>query len=98
MSDPGAVPGEWHWVLFDSLVRGDTVEHLVLPAFALAIHLALAIGRSLRSWKSDYVRTARSKGLKEPHAVARHVLRNSVNGGASPGVIFVVHPVMPDEV
>ncbi|MGI5440037.1 hypothetical protein ACQEV4_22430 [Streptomyces shenzhenensis] len=92
MSNPDAVPGEWHWVLFESLVHGDTVEHLVLPAFALAI------GRVLRSWKSDYVRTARSKGLKEPHVFARHVLRNSVDGGASPGVTFVLHPVMPDEV
>ncbi|WP_183154730.1 hypothetical protein [Streptomyces shenzhenensis] len=53
MRDPGAVPGEWHWLLFGSLVHGDTVEHLVLPLFALAIHPALAIGRVLRSSKSD---------------------------------------------
>ncbi|MEU6605859.1 ABC transporter permease [Streptomyces shenzhenensis] len=94
VSNPDAVPGEWHWLLFDSLVHGDlglfgdTVEHLVLPAFALAIHPALAIGRILRSsigsaLESDYVRTARSKGLKEPQVVVRHVLRNSVNGALS---------------
>jgi peptide/nickel transport system permease protein len=81
-------------LLFDSLLHGDfglfgdTLQHLVLPALALAIHPALAIGRILWSsvvstLESDHVRTARSKGLKEHRVVVRHVLRNSVNGALS---------------
>jgi peptide/nickel transport system permease protein len=54
----------------------------------LSIAPAVAIGRVLRSsllavLDVDYVRTARSKGLTEPHVVAHHVLRNAIGPSLS---------------
>ncbi|MEP9382081.1 ABC transporter permease [Nocardioides sp. KR10-350] len=94
VDDPDTVPASWHWLLLDSLVHGDlgmfgdVAKHLVMPALALAIGPALAIGRIFRSsivatFDSDFVRTARSKGLAEGAVLTRHVLRNSVNGALS---------------
>jgi peptide/nickel transport system permease protein len=64
-------------------VVGDAFVHLLLPAVCLALAPAVAIGRVLRSslqhvLRSEYVRTARAKGLRESHVLARHALRNSV--------------------
>jgi len=94
LSDPDAAPGGTGLLLLDSLLRGDlglfgdALAHLLMPALALAIGPALAIGRILRSsitttLESDFVRTARSKGLTERRVLSRHVLRNSVNGALS---------------
>jgi peptide/nickel transport system permease protein len=94
VSDPEALPPGWHWVLFDALTHGDfatagdDLTHLMLPALALGIAPALAIGRILRSTillalDSDYVRTARSKGLTEWRVITGHVLRNSVTGASA---------------
>lgn len=94
VNDASALPPDWHWVLLDSVVHGqpaifvDAVRHLVMPALALAIGPALAVGRILRSsilttLDSDYVRTARAKGLSEWRVITRHVLRNSLNGALS---------------
>ena len=61
----------------------DAVEHLILPAIALAsIPLAL-ISRITRAsvldvQNEDYVRTARAKGLPERAIDTRHVFRNAV--------------------
>jgi peptide/nickel transport system permease protein len=71
---------------------GDAALHLLLPALALAVGPALSIGRVLRSslvetLRSDYVRTATSKGLTEPQVLVRHVLRNSVNAALSMGAL-----------
>ncbi|MGE3149579.1 MAG: ABC transporter permease, partial [Pseudorhodoplanes sp.] len=62
---------------------GDAVMHLVLPALTLATILAAYVGRITRtavidSLKSDYVRTARLKGLSTPAVVFRHVLPNAL--------------------
>jgi peptide/nickel transport system permease protein len=62
------------------------VEHLkalILPALTLGIAMAAKLTRYLRSsmldaLDQDYIRTARSKGLKENLVVVRHVLRNSL--------------------
>jgi peptide/nickel transport system permease protein len=59
------------------------IEHLVLPVATLALP---AIGRiaqitrtsMLREFASPYVRTARSKGLRESYIVVRHALRNAM--------------------
>ena len=78
----------------DSLVHGrfdvftDAVRHLLLPAFCIAIGPAVAIGRVLRSsivnsLRSDYVRTARAKGLSERTVLFRHTLRNSAGAALS---------------
>ncbi|HET9027599.1 MAG TPA: ABC transporter permease [Trueperaceae bacterium] len=58
--------------------------HLLLPAVTLAIPRAaqvarLARARVLEERSSDYVRTARSKGLR-PWAVAKHIASNSLPG------------------
>lgn len=64
------------------LVAWDSVQHLFLPGLAIALPMAAAVGRSLRSsligvLRQDYVRTARSKGLPERQVLARHGLRNA---------------------
>jgi peptide/nickel transport system permease protein len=57
--------------------------HLILPWITLAILYAGFYSRVLRSnmldaMNSDYVRTARAKGLSERRVMMRHVLRNSL--------------------
>jgi peptide/nickel transport system permease protein len=61
----------------------DVAHHLVLPAFTLAIiYLAqysrLARASMLEVLESDYIRTARSKGLSELSVVGKHALRNAI--------------------
>jgi peptide/nickel transport system permease protein len=62
---------------------GDAVLHLVLPACTLAVILAAYVGRVMRTsvidaLHSDYVRTARLKGLRESTVIIRHVLPNAL--------------------
>lgn len=75
--------------VIDSLLRGqprlffDALHHLVLPAFALGTHAMALIMRMTRSsmldvLKRDYVRTARSKGVRPFTVVAKHTLRNAL--------------------
>jgi len=57
--------------------------HLILPTIALGTIHAAVIARLTRSsmlecQRLDYVRTARSKGLRERRIVTRHVLRNAL--------------------
>ena len=61
----------------------DRVEHLILPAFALAFVQTAAWTRYIRSQmlevlNQDYMRTATSKGLREKMVIFRHGLRNAV--------------------
>jgi peptide/nickel transport system permease protein len=98
------------FVLVDSLLHGNVsefhsgLEHLILPALALAVLPALAIGRVLRSsteqnLSAPHVRTARSKGLRDSSVFQRHVLRNSIGpalsmsglalGGMFAGVVVI---------
>ena len=83
-------------LLFDSLVAGDpgvfgsALVHLILPAFTLALVPALAIARTLattlqQTMREDYVRTARSKGLRERVILLRHGLRNSAGPALTMG-------------
>jgi peptide/nickel transport system permease protein len=56
---------------------------MILPTVVLGTGLAAAIMRQLRSTMiealgSDYVRTARARGLTEKSVVIRHALRNSL--------------------
>jgi peptide/nickel transport system permease protein len=75
-------------VLVDSILHGDpnlfwsALTHIIMPAFTLALLPALAIGRTLATsceqvMREDYVRTARSKGLRERTVILRHALRNA---------------------
>jgi peptide/nickel transport system permease protein len=59
------------------------LSHLVLPALTLGTALAAIIARMLRQSliqvrDSDYMRTARGKGLSETAALMRHGLRNAL--------------------
>lgn len=100
----GGTGGPTGLLTVDSLLAGrwlvawDAVQHLFLPALALALPMAAAVGRSLRSsligvLRQDYVRTARSKGLPERTVLARHGLRNASTAplamaGLQIGLIF----------
>jgi peptide/nickel transport system permease protein len=61
----------------------DHIKHLFLPALTLALGISPILIRTLRSsildaMTSDYVKTARSKGLAEQVVIMRHVLRNAL--------------------
>ena len=78
-----------HLMVIDALLAGngaaalDALHHLILPALTLGtIPLAIVakITRSemLEALRSDYVRTARAKGLAERAVVVKHALRNAL--------------------
>ena len=70
-----------HWKVFPIAGWGD-VRHVVLPALTLALPFAAYIARLTRfgmidEMESDYVRTARAKGLPEWRVVIGHALKNA---------------------
>jgi len=59
------------------------IEHLILPAVTLGLGMSAVLARMTRSQMiealgSDYVRTARAKGLPEWKVVLKHALRNAL--------------------
>lgn len=75
--------------VLDSLLTGnwpvlrDALHHLALPALALSTIPSAFIARITRSamldvLSTDYVRTARAKGLSERAVIARHALANAL--------------------
>ncbi|SOD74237.1 peptide/nickel transport system permease protein [Jatrophihabitans sp. GAS493] len=89
-----APTGPTRLLLVDSVLHGrfdvfvDGLQHLILPATAIALIPAVAIGRVLRSsliteLRSDYARTGRAKGLSEMGLLVKHILRNSVGAALS---------------
>jgi peptide/nickel transport system permease protein len=61
----------------------DVARHLVLPTLALglvymALYLRMMRSGMVEAWRSDYVRTARAKGLPRRRLVLRHVARNAL--------------------
>ncbi|MGO4172411.1 ABC transporter permease [Bosea sp. TAF32] len=61
----------------------EAIQRLIMPAFVLGNGLAAFLMRHTRSamlevLRSDYVRTARAKGLDEDTVVHRHALRNAL--------------------
>jgi len=89
-----APTGPTGFLTIDGLLHGrpgvtfDAFRHLLMPALAVAAVPAVSIGRVLRSsltgeMRTDYVRTARAKGLTERTVVLGHVLRNSVGPALS---------------
>ncbi|TWT24122.1 ABC transporter permease [Planomicrobium sp. CPCC 101110] len=78
-----------HFYLIDTLIQGNFAQfsivfkHLILPGTALATIPMAIIARMTRSsmlevMRSDYVRTARSKGLKMFWVVYKHALKNAI--------------------
>ena len=62
---------------------GDTWQHFILPSIALVYYATPAIMRLTRSGmlevlESDYIRTARAKGLRNASVLFKHALRNAV--------------------
>ena len=83
---------------------GDLLRHLILPACLLSIGHAALIMRYMRAslievLNQDYVRTARSKGVRERWVIVKHAVRNallpvvtligSTLGAAVGGAIFI---------
>ena len=59
------------------------LRNTLLPALTLGVYVSGIFARFLRAslvgeLRADYVRTARSKGLRERDVVGRHVLRNAL--------------------
>jgi len=82
-------PHNTGYYVIDSLIAGrwdllaSSLEHLVLPAIALSTLTLGIVARMTRSslldvLSSNYVRTARSKGLRERTVLWKHALRNSL--------------------
>lgn len=68
-----------HWLPVSG--RGSW-EHLIMPAFTLAVWVAPTTLRIVRSnmlevLQQDYIRTARSKGLGEKVVIYKHALKNA---------------------
>lgn len=60
-----------------------TWKHYIMPGLALAGYPIAFIARLTRSRlldviKSDYIRTARAKGISEPKVIVKHALRNTL--------------------
>ncbi|MFM8507900.1 MAG: ABC transporter permease, partial [Actinomycetota bacterium] len=59
------------------------IKHMVLPTFVVAIQIIAVYSRYMRSslldvLNSEYMRTARSKGISEARVLFRHGLRNAL--------------------
>jgi peptide/nickel transport system permease protein len=78
-----------NFYLIDTLIQGDlekftaTIKHLMLPAIALGTISMAIIARITRAsmlevMRSDYIRTARAKGMHMFWVVYKHGLKNSV--------------------
>jgi peptide/nickel transport system permease protein len=61
----------------------DRIQHLALPVFVLSVANIAAYSRFMRAsmlevLNSDYVRTARAKGLLERRVIMKHAFRNAL--------------------
>ena len=77
----GWLPASGYVSPFDDL--GANLRSMVMPAFVLGNAIAAVLMRHTRSamlavLSSDYVRTARAKGLPEWQVVVKHALRNAL--------------------
>jgi peptide/nickel transport system permease protein len=74
---------KWFPVAGFGVTLQDHIWYLFLPALTLSLQLSAVLIRNLRSqviltMRSDFVRTARAKGLLERMVLVRHVLRNAL--------------------
>jgi peptide/nickel transport system permease protein len=66
----------------DFQVFGDSLAHLILPAFVLGAFSSALLARMTRAsmletLSQDFIRTARSKGVSQAQVVVKHALRNA---------------------
>jgi peptide/nickel transport system permease protein len=84
--DPPTVTG---FFTIDSLLAGqwstfhNALSHLVLPSLVLGLYVSGIIARITRSslleqLNADYIRTARSKGLRERRIIRKHAIANAL--------------------
>lgn len=71
------------WLQWLPISGADTWRHFVLPSLALAYFALPAIMRLARAGmldvlSSDYIRTARAKGLRPGRVLLKHALRNAL--------------------
>lgn len=71
------------WLRWLPITGNDTWQHFVMPAIALGYYATPAIMRLTRAGMvevlgSDYIRTARAKGLRTGPVLFKHALRNAV--------------------
>lgn len=93
-----------------TLGQGD-IQHLIMPAAVVGLVETGVVARTVRSsmvevLNEDYIRTARSKGLRERMVVIRHGLRNAliptitiigINLGSVLGGVVVIETVFARE-
>ncbi len=83
------VPARTHFIVLDALLAGngraalDALRHLVLPAVTLGTIPLAIVAKITRSGmldvlRSDYIRTARAKGVGPRALLIRHALRNAL--------------------
>ena len=77
----GWLPASGYEPFFRAPLR--SIETMIMPAFVLGTALAATLMRHTRSamldvMQSDYVRTARAKGLPERVVIFKHTFRNAV--------------------
>jgi peptide/nickel transport system permease protein len=83
------IPTVTHFYTIDALLTGDVsafgdvLWHLVLPAITLSTITLAIVSRMARSsmlevMSSDYLTTARAKGLRETAVVVQHALKNAL--------------------
>ncbi|WP_035318764.1 ABC transporter permease [Brevibacillus laterosporus] len=84
-----AVEAITHFYLLDTIISGrwdqfkDVILHLILPGIALgtipmAIFARITRSSMLEVMRSDYIRTARAKGLAQFFVVYKHALKNAL--------------------
>jgi len=84
-----APPSTTHMFLADSILAGrwpvflDTLKHLFLPGFTLALANIAIITRMTRSsllevLHQDYIKAARARGLSQLRVLFRHALKNAL--------------------
>jgi peptide/nickel transport system permease protein len=80
--------GGMHSLNFDNFSIGgkikDLLHHLILPATVLAVTGTAGLMRYMRgslleTLSTDYIRTARAKGVSENQAVLKHAFPNAIN-------------------
>ncbi|HYB85013.1 MAG TPA: ABC transporter permease [archaeon] len=90
------------FLTIDSLIAGDwpafasALQHLVLPSLALAFLTLGLMSRLMRAslleaLASDYVRTAKAKGLRKWIVVYKHALRNALAQPVTGLAVYVAY-------
>lgn len=65
------------------IARYDSFAHTIMPSFALSLGMMATLARYMRASmlevvNADYIRTAKSKGLRKSQIVIKHQIRNAM--------------------